>query len=615
MKKGFEINKSTEVIPVRWILGGLAAITLYFQTNLNDPFSSPKLWILLIVASWLLGYIVRFRNIISANKALKTTLYITLIFIFFALLATLLSDFKYFSLIGETQRRNGFLAYLSLSIIFIASSLVIRVFNVMRLFVMTYFIASITVVYATMQISGNDFVKWNNPYNAIIGTVGNPNFAAAIMAIMGVIVFSSVFISDTPIYLRVFGIILVLIILGLIYKSNARQGLLSYSIGVGIFLIIWLFGKNRNLGVIGAIGGVVTLIFAVLGMLQIGPLEKLLYKSSVSVRGHYWRAGIEMLKDNPFFGVGMDRYGAFFKEYRDVGYPLSYGFDITSTNAHNIFIQFFATGGIFLGASYLILNGYVLRRAIICLKNLNGNDRLRISGIFSAWVAFHSQSLVSIDNIGISIWGWVLGGSIIGLSISTSTSVSNDRKVFIGRQSDISLGRVLTSSIGAVLAIVLVTLLYRGESNTFNSRINVDLQDQSMVSAYRDLQLKVIKSPLIDPNYSLNSAISLVQAGFTDEGLEIVRKIHASDPRNLDAINGLALTLEQLDKIPDAIIYRLKLAELDPWNAVNYLELGKDYKKVGDLIKSQAMFNKVISFATGMNGGPIADLAKIELAQ
>jgi tetratricopeptide (TPR) repeat protein len=113
----------------------------------------------------------------------------------------------------------------------------------------------------------------------------------------------------------------------------------------------------------------------------------------------------------------------------------------------------------------------------------------------------------------------------------------------------------------------------------------------------------------------LNSAISLVQAGFTDEGLEIVRKIHASDPRNLDAINGLALTLEQLDKIPDAIIYRLKLAELDPWNAVNYLELGKDYKKVGDLIKSQAMFNKVISFATGMNGGPIADLAKIELAQ
>jgi hypothetical protein len=615
MNKALENSRSTDVSPVRWILGSLTAITLFFQTNLNDPFNSPKLWILLIVASWLIGYIVRFRNIISANKDLKITLYIVLTFIFSAFLASLFSDFKYIAFIGETQRRNGFLAYLSLSIILLASSIVIRTFNIKRLFVMTYFIAAITVVYATMQISGNDFVKWNNPYNAIIGTVGNPNFAAAVMAIMGVIVFSSIFISSTPSYLRFFGIILVLSILGLIYKSNARQGLLAYALGVGIFLTIWLFRKNRNLGIAAAIGGVVTFIFAVLGMLQIGPLEKFLYKPSVSVRGHYWRTGIEMLKDNPFFGVGMDRYGAYFKEYRDVGYPLSYGFEITSTNAHNTFIQFFATGGIFLGTSYLVLNGYILRRAIIGLKNKSGNDRLLLGGIFSAWIAFHAQSLVSIDNIGISIWGWILGGSIIGLSISMSTSEYDDQKKFIGRKNDMSIGRVSISSIATGLAIVLVTILYRGESSTFNSRVNVDLQDQFMVSTYRDLQLKVINSPLIDPNYSLNSSISLVKAGFTDEGLEIARKIYMDDPRNLDAINGLALTSEQLKRIPDAIVYRLKMAELDPWNAVNYLELGKDYKVLGDLAKSKAMLDKIMSFATGVHGGSIAEEAKIELAQ
>jgi O-antigen ligase len=615
MNKALENSRSTDVSPVRWILGSLTAITLFFQTNLNDPFNSPKLWILLIVASWLIGYIVRFRNIISANKDLKITLYIVLTFIFSAFLASLFSDFKYIAFIGETQRRNGFLAYLSLSIILLASSIVIRTFNIKRLFVMTYFIAAITVVYATMQISGNDFVKWNNPYNAIIGTVGNPNFAAAVMAIMGVIVFSSIFISSTPSYLRFFGIILVLSILGLIYKSNARQGLLAYALGVGIFLTIWLFRKNRNLGIAAAIGGVVTFIFAVLGMLQIGPLEKFLYKPSVSVRGHYWRTGIEMLKDNPFFGVGMDRYGAYFKEYRDVGYPLSYGFEITSTNAHNTFIQFFATGGIFLGTSYLVLNGYILRRAIIGLKNESGNDRLLLGGIFSAWIAFHAQSLVSIDNIGISIWGWILGGSIIGLSISMSTSEYDDQKKFIGRKNDMNIGRVSISSIATGLAIVLVTILYRGESNTFNSRVNVDLQDQFMVSTYRDLQLKVINSPLIDPNYSLNSAISLVKAGFTDEGLEIARKIYMDDPRNLDAINGLALTSEQLNRIPDAIVYRLRMAELDPWNAVNYLELGKDYKVLGDLAKSKAMLDKIMSFATGVHGGSIAEEAKIELAQ
>ena len=55
------------------------------------------------------------------------------------------------------------------------------------------------------------------------------------------------------------------------------------------------------------------LVCSVLGMLQKGPLQNLLYKDSVSVRGFYWRAAIEMLKSEPLFGVGSDRYGSFFR--------------------------------------------------------------------------------------------------------------------------------------------------------------------------------------------------------------------------------------------------------------------------------------------------------------
>jgi hypothetical protein len=332
------------------------------------------------------------------------------------------------------------------------------------------------------------------------------------------------------------------------------------------------------------------------------------------VRGHYWRTGVEMLIEKPLFGVGMDRYGAFFKQYRDVNYPLTYGFDITSTNAHNTFIQFFATGGIFLGASYLLLNGYILRRAIVGLKHSDGNNRLFLAGVFSAWIAFQAQSLVSIDNIGISIWGWVLGASVIGLSISSTTSLAEDRKYFIGRQNDINLGRVLISSIAAILAFSIVTLLYRAENNTYNSRVSFNSQDQVIRANFKELQLKAINSPLNDPNYSLNCAIALVGAGFIEDGLEIAKKIYNDDPRNIDAINGLALVSEQLGNFPDAIFYRLKMVELDPWNAVNYLELGKDYKANGDLLKSRAMLDKILSFSAGPIGGPIADQAKTALA-
>lgn len=614
MRKNINLNRYSDVSAVRWILGGLISITLYFQTNLNDPFNSPKFWILLIIAAWLTGYIFKAKNLIITNEVLKRTLYLTLAFIFISLLISLASDFKFVAFLGETQRRNGFLTYMSLVIFFLASTVYFRLFNIKRFFSATFFIAITTAIYAFIQASGKDFVNWNNPYNSIIGTVGNPNFAAAVMAVVGVVVFSSLFISEFPTYIRIYGVLVALLLLFLIYKSNARQGLLSYAIGIGVFLLIWLLGINRKLGFLVAGLSIILFCFAVLGMLQVGPLERYLYKPSVSVRGHYWRTGIEMLIENPLFGVGMDRYGAFFKLYRDVNYPLTYGFDMTSTNAHNTFIQFFATGGIFLGAAYLILNGYILRRAIVGLKRLDGNNRLFLAGVFSAWIAFQAQSLVSIDNIGISIWGWVLGGSIIGISVSSTTSLAEDRKHFIGRQNDINLGRVLISGIAAVLAISLVTLLYRAENNTYNSRVLINSQDQVIRANFKELQMKAINSPLNDPNYSLNCAIALVGAGFIEDGLAIAKKIYNDDPRNLDAINGLALVSEQLGNFPDAIFYRLKMAELDPWNAVNYLELGKDYKASGDPLKSRAMLDKILSFSTGPNGGPIADQAKTALA-
>jgi O-antigen ligase len=607
--------KSTEVSPVRWILGGLAVVTLYFQTNLNDPFNSPKMWILAFVAAWLLGYIVSFRRIIIINKHLKTIFFILFVFIVSALVATFLTDFKYIAIFGDTQRRNGLISYVSLAVVLLATSMFIRFFNIKRLYFTTYLVGLTTATYAFMQTNGKDFVTWNNNYNSIIGTLGNPNFAAAVMAVMGVIIFSSIFISDFKTYIRFFAGALAVFLLWLIYQSNARQGLLSYLLGAGLFLIIWLYAKNRKLGILALSSGLTIFIFSVLGMLQIGPLEQFLYKRTVTVRGHYWRAGIEMFQQNPLFGIGMDRYGFYFKQFREASYPLSYGFEITSSNAHNTFIQFFATGGVFLGLSYLVINGYIFGRAVYGVKNLSGNKQLLLAGIFSAWIAFHAQSLVSIDNIGISIWGWVLGGSIIGLSLSENSNDGEDRRQFLGKQSEINLNRVLISGSLSLIVLFLITFLYRGETNAFKARSVYSLNSQSALDAYRMLQLKSIDSVLSDPSYSLESAKILVEYGYIDEGVEAIKKLHVNDPRYQDAITALALIYEKYNQIPAAIEYRLKITKLDPWNPLNYLQLGKNYKAQGDLIKTKEMLEKILSFSTGVIGGPVADQAKKELSQ
>jgi hypothetical protein len=48
-------------------------------------------------------------------------------------------------------------------------------------------------IYGLMQINGNDFVAWNNPYNSMIATLGNPNFASSLLALIALISFFSFF--------------------------------------------------------------------------------------------------------------------------------------------------------------------------------------------------------------------------------------------------------------------------------------------------------------------------------------------------------------------------------------------------------------------------------------
>ena len=125
---------------------------------------------------------------------------------------------------------------------------------------MAYSVGTISVFYAILQKSGHDFVKWNNPYNSIIGTLGNPNFAAAVMAVMGVLILATLLNSDFNLYLRIFGLGVAVLLLIVIYLSEARQGLLSYILGSGVFLIIYLFGKNKRIGFASLSAGILIFI-------------------------------------------------------------------------------------------------------------------------------------------------------------------------------------------------------------------------------------------------------------------------------------------------------------------------------------------------------------------
>jgi hypothetical protein len=356
-------------------------------------------------------------------------------------------------------------------------------------------------------------------------------------------------------------------------------------------------------------------VISILGMLQIGPLEKLLYKDSVSVRGYYWRAGINMLRDNLWFGVGLDNYGTFFKQYREVGYPLKYGYSLTSTNAHNVFIQHFATGGLFVGLSYIALTIFIFSRGIRSLKSFSGEERFIRAVFFIAWLAFQGQSLISIDNIGISIWGWVLAGAVVGLSNNSKTESSSkpiDQRSWKKGNSNTEFLQPIISLIFLIPTLILALVLYRGEAAIFKLRASYNPSVPAQKTIFYDQAVKTVNTPLIDLQNKVMAASFMNSMGYKQESISLLEDILQDDPNNMDALTFLASYYEVSGQIAKANTIRERISDLDPWNANNYLQLAFNYKYVGDSVGQKRYLDKALSFASN---DPIVIKSMPELIQ
>jgi O-antigen ligase len=592
-----------------WLFTTTLLVTISFNSKITDPFNSPKFWVLMLCAATLSGPILTKKIELNENEKrfyliLKGTAFL---FLGAALVSSLMSNNVHTSIFGENFRRNGLLTIVAFLIVYFGAIKFVKFKNTGKFFKTVLYTSIIVGGYSVLQITKNDFISWSNP-NAIITTLGNTNYAGATMSILAILCFGQLFISDTNLYRRISlsGILIVLLVA--IRATQARQALIILFIGCGIIILSVIYKKYMNLGKLLMIISGPLALFSILGMLQIGPLQDLLYKGSLSIRGYYWRAGFEMFLANPIFGVGIDNYGKFFKEVREVNYPLNYGFSITSTNAHNIFIQYFSTGGIIVGFAYLILQIIVLQRSLTLIRKTIGEERMIAITFFAAWIAFQAQSLISIENIGGSIWGWLLGGSLIGLSLQThaNTNIKNNS---VKKSIELDWKAIIPSTVISLIVAILVVQLYNGERNTYLSQSYAAPQstDPKVREYFNVYSSRALKSNFIDNDYKNIVLSTMFEMGYREQALEQLKKIHNDDPRNLDTLLLLALGHEQTREFALAVEYRKELAKYDPWGAQNYLALGIVYKYIEDYDSMQSMLEKIISFAPS---DPIATEAK-----
>lgn len=419
------LSSYAEITLARILSYGAALTTVFvISKSVTDPVNTPKLLVLGVVGAAAVGVVIASLARIR-NRSTAITAFLVLPFLIAAFNSAMLSESPLSqNMYGVYGRNNGLITYIFMSLIFLAASLLTAQKSFESVAKGLIFAGIVNIVYCGWVILFGDFIGWSNPYGNILGTFGNPNFIGAFLGIF-LSAYVAFAISPKQSIPWKYSLIFVFpVTLFEIIDSSAIQGRVVAAGGLALVAFSYLrFRVNKIvLGVYSLVISIVG-VFAILGALQIGPLTQYIYKTSVSLRGQYWLSGWNAGQSHPFNGVGMDALGDWYRRVRDPQALLTPGINTVVNTAHNVFMDMFAFGGWPLFIAYILLvtySGYALVRTFIRIKEFDGT----FVAIAVAWVGYQVQSVISINQIGIAIWGWLLGGALIAYERATRSHVS-----------------------------------------------------------------------------------------------------------------------------------------------------------------------------------------------
>lgn len=414
-------DKAAEKTASLLILVGATFTSVFLLTSsVTDPVNVTKLAAAGGFAFSLFSLSVAF-NFSSIVKSYKLFMLFGTGFVIAGVNAVLNSDSPLSqNLYGSYGRNTGFIAYLLLLMISIGALTLQDRLSFSRIVISLQIVGVINLVYCAWVILFGDFLAWSNPYQNILGLFGNPNFISAFLGIFITTIFATVVAPRTSIWYRAGGVLVSLVAFYEILDSNAIQGIVVTAGGISIvgFFAVRAYFRSKIVTSAFVVSVLGIGVLAVLGALQKGPFT-FIYKTSVSLRGAYWNAGITMGMDHPITGVGMDSYGDWYRRARSEYAATVLPGPKTITNAaHNVVIDIFAFGGFPLLATYLGLLTLAVIAAIKVIRRTGGYDSVFVA-MFAAWACYQVQSLISINQVGLALWGWVLTGALIAYERAT----------------------------------------------------------------------------------------------------------------------------------------------------------------------------------------------------
>lgn len=418
MKKSILYKQIDNEIIIRGVLYFIITIfpLIVFPTS-TPVYVNSKFILLYSSAIFLLIVLFKDKKIKFYNGSV-----LALFFLFTLLIATIFSNYKEVAFWGNYYRKEGFFTISIYVLLFITSSYYFKLNKI----VWNLMLISSTGMsfYALLQFCGFDpiqsFALGSIKSNSVIGTIGNRNFLSTY-----VLIFLSIYLSYYIFYGGKKYLFCITIMFSALICSQTRGGWVAFLVMAFIGLI-FIIKRLECLKRAGVVFIMFTFIFLLLNNSSSGVIknraitvikeskeltstiinnDKNLDGGLGSGRMLIWKITYKAFKDSLFLGQGpdtlslrlqndyYDRHMEFFernKQYID--------------KAHNEFLEYAVSGGIFTVVSYILI-------LIIILMGLFRNikeDKVKI--LFITIITFIFQSMFNISVVMVAPIVWILLG-------------------------------------------------------------------------------------------------------------------------------------------------------------------------------------------------------------
>ena len=593
-----------------FILWIFLAIPLFFLPSSRDVFNFPKAILLYaLLAGALIHYFLSPKGEKVSSLVNRRLINIALFGVSLLISASaLFTDTALMrALFGYPNRSNGLLTYLALILlIWVASRMLISRRFLEKLQRNLFILIILFVSYSFLQYLDLDPVSWNNSYNRIIGTLGNPNFSGAFLGIMGAVLIFYFFSTSKPIRFFYLALSICSVFLG--WATESFQAVLIFAIGMLILVLAYLKSRFSFKTVISSVTASVFIgIILIWSFFGQGPLGERLYQPTLVLRLEYWTVGIKTALAYPFLGIGPDSYTEGWRLFRTPEFVKTYSEAVSVDSAHNTLINFMANFGI---PAFLFLLIIYLLIGINAFKLLFGRDQntLIVKAIALTWLLLVIQSLFSLEQIGLHVFQWVGGSLLLNQGfIENSQHLSaagakketrfQDRGGFSAR-GEVAIMTIVVTFIAFLPLLNQEIRLNKLGATPVDKNATQQFIDEAL-DGFGDYSIKDMNRVIVISDF-------LLRAERYSDAQSLIEEIVKDEPRSYEGFEQLARLAGFRGEYSVEIEYRRNIESFDPQNYKNLISLAEAYRLSGGLTQAKAYAEKVLLISSDLEVNKLA---------